>query len=110
MFANLPEEIERYIWKLYFSGAVKTQINSIKSIWINPSDQILNICRDVGCLQHGHSELEKILFEDFDEKKQLVNACCFKEVCGNCEIYGFPCLNATIYGGFDERLTEFWKI
>ena len=110
MFTNLPEEIERYIWKIYFSETVMSQIKTKKAIWVQPSNEILKICKEVGCLQHGHSDLEKLLFDDFNEKKKIIHQICFQRICNNCEYYGFPCANATIYGGFDERLQEYWKI
>lgn len=40
MFANLPEEIERYIWKLYLSDTVMSQIKNKKTIWFQASNEI----------------------------------------------------------------------
>ena len=73
MFANLLEEIERYIWKIYFSDTVTSQIKNKKTIWFQASNEILKISKEVGCLQQGHSDLEKILFEDFNKKKDYLS-------------------------------------
>lgn len=110
MFTNLPEEIERYIWKIYFSETVMSQVKDKKTIWFQPSNEILKICNEVGCLQHRHSDLEKLLFDDFNEEKKKIHQLCFQRICNNCKYYGFPCANATFYGGFDERLQQYWKI
>ena len=90
MFTNLPEEIERYIWKIYFSDTVMSQIKTKKTIWFQPSNKILKICKEVGCLQHGHSDLEKLLFDDFNEKKKLFINYVFKEFVITVNITDFP--------------------
>ena len=40
MFTNMPEEIERIIWKFYFSSNVVSEVNQVKSIWFMGSFDI----------------------------------------------------------------------
>ena len=36
----------------------------------------------------------------------VVHQECFENICANCVYHGFPCMNASFYGGFDDRLMQ----
>ena len=62
MFAHiLPEEIERIIWKFYYSKYVVREIYRVKPIWCIPSDELIEMCCDKGCAQLNHTDLERVL-------------------------------------------------
>ena len=110
MFAILPEEIERIIWKKYYSSEVVKKINSAKLIWKNPSDNLLNKTNDIGCYQPKYSDMEKYIYckEEHFELRDIVIRC-FNKGCNNCNDYGFPCYNATLYGNINNKLSVKWK-
>jgi len=92
-----------------FSLVLK-EINQIKSVWCSPSDKLLDLCKDAGTIQFGHTDLEKLISNDNKEFERIVYETCFKNRCGNCVGLGFPCLNACIYGNFNKKLMQFWSI
>ena len=108
MFPTLHEEIERIIWKMYYSSAVISKINSASFIWNNPSKNLLDKTNEIGCYQQKYSDMEKYIFCDEDDKEAITN--CFNNGCGNCYSYGFPCLNATTYGNLNNKISCKWKI
>jgi hypothetical protein len=108
MFTYLPEEIERIIWKFYFTGNVVKEVKKINSIWVSPSDEIINMCSDKGCAQITHTDMDRVLFMNPTPHTDVVHQECFKNICANCVYHGFPCMNASFYGGFDDRLMQFW--
>ena len=110
MFPQLPEEIERMIWKLYFTGNVIKYVKNIRSIWFKPSNKITKLCKDWGCIQFKHTDLEKVLFEIDTPSCNMVYEECFDKLCGNCVFHGFPCINASVYGGFKNKLIHQWNM
>ena len=108
MFINLPKEIERIIWKFYFSENVVKEVKSINSIWVSPSDKLISMCKDKGCAQIAHTDLERVLFMNQTPHTDIVHQECLENKCGNCIYHGFPCMNAAFYGGFDDTLTQIW--
>lgn len=112
MFPQLPEEMERMIWNMYFSRHVLKDVKTKVPIWRVPSNQLLYLCTDPGCLQHGHSDLERTLYHNsnWSRIKDIVYNECFYSLCPNCVIYGFPCTNTCYYGGFDSRLDCYWDM
>ena len=110
MFYFLPEEMERQIWRFYYSMYVATQVDSKKkeSVWNNPSDRLVVLCSDIGSYQHTHSELEKCIKCEKDDIKELVLNGCFETVCANCKFFGFPCANARIYGNMTPKINHKW--
>lgn len=109
MFTNMPEEIERIIWKFYFSNNVVREVNQVKSIWSSPSDKLISFCRDKGCAQISHTDLDRVLSIHPSPHTDLVHKGCLENICLNCVYHGFPCMNASFYGGFDHRLTQIWN-
>ena len=89
---------------------VLEEINQIKSVWCSPSDKLLDLCRDIGTIQIGHSDLEKLISNDDKELEIIVYKTCFNRQCGNCLYHGFPCDNACNHGGFNHKLLRFWNI
>ena len=110
MFVKLPEEIERIVWRFYFTINVVEEIKTINSVWSNPSDNLINICQDVGCAQLTHTDMEKALFNNNCEDIEIIYEECFNNICLNCVYHGFPCLNACIHGGLDDRLCSIWDM
>ena len=110
MFTNLPEEIERIIWKFYYSNYIVEAISKINSVWHTPSNDLVDICKDKGCIQHGHTDMEKILLSYQGDFVEVVHDTCFKNICLNCVYHGFPCLNACYHGGFDTKLEGIWNM
>ena len=111
MFAFLPEEIERIIWKMYYSSEVILKINSKSFIWKNPSQELLDKTNELGCYQKKYSDMEKYIFckQEHSDLRQAITNCFIKD-CGNCNAYGFPCSNATIYGNLNNKNSKKWKI
>lgn len=110
MFHFLPEEMERQIWRFYYSMYVTIQVDSKKeeSVWNNPSDRLVVMCSDTGAYQHTYSELEKCVKCKEAELKQVVLNECFENVCPNCVYHGFPCANARIHGGLTPKINHKW--
>ena len=110
MFPTLPEEIERYIWKIYYSTYICQEVNSVAhtKIWDNPSDTLIANCEDQGSYQHTHSDLEKYLCCDDDIHEAVLS--CFSDKCENCIGLGFPCLNAQIHGNLSPKIRGIWRI
>ena len=109
MFSNLPEEIERIIWKFYFSKNVTRQVNQVKSVWFAPSDELIKLCSDKGCAQITYTDMDKLLFANRTPHMDIVYEECFENICGNCVYHGFPCANACFYGGFNDKLQHLWN-
>ena len=59
MFPQLPEEIERMIWKMYYSSNVLDDIRNRDTIWMNPSLMLFVNTSDIGAVQIDHSDLER---------------------------------------------------
>ena len=59
-----PEELERMIWRMYFSSNVLYEIKNRDSIWENPSEDLFKNTIDYGAIQKDHTDLERI-FKQF---------------------------------------------
>lgn len=101
---------ERNTDNSFFERYVLDEIKKNKPIWCNPSQRLLDSCRDIGCIQHTHTDLERTLNYSNKELKDLVRELCFDNLCGNCVAYGFPCTNACHNGGLHPKLDCFWTI
>ena len=108
MFTSLPEEIERIIWKIYYSKEVLSNIKNTQFIWKTPSVNLLNKTNDIGCYQHKYSDMEKYMYSD-KGIKEAVLICSYKN-CGNCRFYNFPCRNLAHYSNLSNKLEGKWKI
>jgi len=108
----LPIEMEREIWKHYRSMYVFPEIRDQKPIWVNPSEKLLEICKDVGCIQHGHSEMDKTLFSNGTWFSLKYNAYvqCFSSLCTRCVFEGFPCNDSIFYGSMNPMLRNQWNM
>lgn len=113
MSIYLPEEIKIIIYKFFFSMYVLKEIKEQKSIWKNPSINLLYNSSDIGALQHNHSDLEKLLLNTNSRWVQLqyeVFYKCFYNLCNKCIIEGFPCSDATHLGCLHKNLENFWDM
>ena len=103
MFSFLPEEMERHIFRFYYSMNVMAEVKSRESIWNKPSQKLLIICNELGNFQPQYSDLEKcISCKDLDVYAAIIN--CFNGKCGNCVNWGFPCFNAKFYGNLYDKI------
>jgi len=103
---NLPDDIQWLIWKIYFSKNVLKELQvEYDFVWRNPSDNLIDLCKDVGCIQQGHHELEEMIE---DHNMWAYDHCC-EIKCDNCIIYGFPCANLAHYGFENMRLDGLWQ-
>ena len=59
MFPQLPEELERMIWRWYFSIEVCPDVKAKDSIWVNPSGILFYNTSDPGAIQIGYTDLER---------------------------------------------------
>lgn len=92
---DLPEGCQYLIWKSFNSKYVLDElVTKADFVWRNPSLRLVRLCKDPGCLQLGHSELEDMIEDD----RMWAWNNCTKRACDNCRFYGFPCLNLAHYG------------
>ncbi len=101
----LPDDIQWYIWKLYYSNNVVKQISENKFIWDDPSNDLVNMCKDNGAIQQGHHELHDMIYDE----NMVYYTHCVNGKCVNCISYGFPCLNLSVYGFENTRLAGLWN-
>lgn len=102
---NLPGDIQWLIWKTYNSTFVmKELVSSQKFLWENPSQQLKNLCQDIGCIQQGHHCLEEMIE---DHNMDAWNHC-VEEHCMNCQHFGFPCSNLATYAFQNPSIAELW--
>ena len=103
---TLPNDVQWFIWKTYYSKCVLNSIcSSVDFVWRNPSDRLIELCKDIGTIQQGYTEIQEMI-EDH-------NMCCWYDCihskCQNCEDYGFPCTNLAMLGFNNNRLDCLWK-
>lgn len=115
MFPHLPEELERNIWSCYFERHVLNDIKKTEPIWHNPSQNLLDSCQDIGCIQHLYTDLERTLYYNSTKWcniafRDVVRRECFDNLCDNCLVHGFPCTNARYHGGLHPSLDCFWNM
>lgn len=84
------------------------------SVWVDPSDRLLELCKDVGCIQLGHTDLTRavIKFDDDSYYEKYIDdawSINFDNGCLNCEYYGYPCANFQMYCDLSPKLCEHWK-
>jgi hypothetical protein len=112
MFTQLPEEMERMVWEKYRYMYVFPKLKESQPIWNNPSDTLLELCKDIGCIQHGHSEMDKTLFSNGNWFAMKCDAyiSCFSRLCTKCVYEGFPCNDSIHYGSMNPKLTNHWNM
>ena len=110
MFTNLPEEIERIIWKFYFTQNTVEEIKKINSVWCKPSDKLVSICQEIGSIQHKYTDFERVVNLSKSDYVGEIHRSCLNNLCLNCLYQGFPCMNAWYYGGFDAKLCNVWTM
>src|SRR6056300_523882 len=102
---TLPNDVQYLIWRSYYSKFVLTHIiNCFDFVWRNPSDRLLELCKDIGTIQQGHIEIYEMI-EDHNMRCWYE---CVNNKCRNCEEYGFPCTNLAIHGFNNVRLDCLW--
>ena len=84
---------------------MKELIDTSDFVWRNPSDDIKELCQDIGCIQQGHHNLEDMIE---DHNMWVFKECC-ESKCPNCEHYGFPCGNLAVHGFQNMDISEIWK-
>ena len=103
---NLPEDIHWLINKKYFSSYVSPLIiKKYNSIWDNPSDRIIELCKDVGTIQQGHHELEELI----EDHNMWAFELCISNQCLNCKFHKFPCKNLADFGFNNTKLWGLWE-
>ena len=124
MFPYLPCEIERHIWLTYFKAYVCNDIKNADSVWVDPSSRLLDMTKDVGCVQcelylnhYGqytlkYTDLERIPARGTRKLyyKNLHYFPCLKHPCSACILVGFPCFNAIKSGNMNEKMAIHWKL
>ena len=113
MFPFLAEELERMIWQSFWSRFILREIRSYEPIWVEPSNDLLHNCIDIGALQHGKSDMERALFFYHGSWPRLKNDIyenCFLGSCRFCITEGFPCNDAVCCGGLNRKLQCFWDM
>jgi hypothetical protein len=104
---SLPEDILAVIWKKIYSQTVVCEIlQKYDFVWREPSDRLINLCKDSGTIQQNHHGLEDMI-ED-DHNMWAYNACIGSQ-CANCVHYGFPCSNLALYGFNNSKLDCLWQ-
>lgn len=102
----LPDDLQWIIWKTYFSKFVSVQIVSDhKFVWENPSQNLISLCKDVGCIQQGHHCLEEMI----EDENMWAYEHCMDIHCDNCKVFGFPCSNLAHYGFQNSAICELWE-
>ena len=113
MFPRLPDEMEREIWKAFWSLYILSEIRSREPIWSSPSIQLLYNSSGTGALQHRYTDLERTLFSSkctWPELREEIYDSCFLGVCHECVTRGFPCNDAISCGGLNRKIEEFWDM
>ena len=96
MALELPDDIQWYIWKIYRSNHVMSELfNNFEFVWHNPSDRLKSLVScDHGAIQHGYHELADMI----EDHNMWAYNSCVNDKCMNCQAYGFPCTNLAAYG------------
>ena len=113
MFPDIAEELEREIWKAFWSRYILREIRSHEPIWLDPSNNLLYGSSDLGALQHKYTDLERTYFHRtcvWPYLRADVYDSCFLGFCNDCVIRGFPCNDAIYCGGMNKKLKEFWDM
>tara|TARA_Y100000310_G_scaffold192166_1_gene192103 strand:- start:766 stop:1290 length:525 start_codon:yes stop_codon:yes gene_type:complete len=59
MFPQMPEEMERMIWRSFWSMYVLQDVKRQEPIWVKPSGMLFVNTSDTGAIQLGHTDLER---------------------------------------------------
>lgn len=124
MFTYLPYEIERHIWLTYFRRHVCVDIRNADSVWVEPSLTLLDMTKDVGCIQsslyldqYGQYTLKPTDLERIPARgcrkwyyENLHYFPCLTHPCNGCRILGFPCCNAIKSGNMNEKMMRHWNL
>ena len=92
-----------------------TNIYGMESIWWNPSNNLLNLCRDEGTIQIKnydkwalfphyilYKEFANGRYDEYDDEDMVeegteemwkMTTCGVSQTCRNCVAYDFPCIN-----------------
>lgn len=86
----LPENVQYFIWTLYYKEVVKELQNSDKGsvfTWINATPNLINkVKNEVGAYQHSFNDLTELIEDHKLLRFQHLN-------CSSCKQEGyFPCL------------------
>ena len=69
-------------------------IDDRESIWKNPSQRLLSLTKDVGCVDKYYFKDFFYSYDDDGEGNITPNDCLLNNYkCRNCENYNFPCAN-----------------
>lgn len=63
MTSSFQNTLINYMWKAFFSNSVLADLKYQETIWYNPSDDIIKLTNDYGCVQKNHTDLERILYD-----------------------------------------------
>ena len=103
---SLPDDIQWYIWRMVYSQTVVNDvITKHKMVWEDPSDRLLELCKDHGCIEHGHNELSDLI----EDENMWCWDVCVNNKCLNCSTHGFPCTNLAYYGFNIPKLDCQWQ-
>jgi len=101
----LPDDIQWFIWRTFYSNFIVPKIiRDNEFIWENPSENLLDMCNDNGCIQQGYHELCEMI----EDHNLWVYYDCTVNKCANCQTYGFPCDNLAMYGFENGNLARQW--
>jgi hypothetical protein len=116
MFAFLPIEMERMIWKFYFSIDVLKEIYRQQSIWEEPSNQLFLLTMDLGCVQQNHTDLIR-LTDEYIPHSNFLNWVMQDELdarpyieCEDCEWEERRCQYEEQEENLADRMTTFWDL
>ena len=102
----LPDDIQWLVWRTFFTRFVVDEIaRTYTFAWKDPSDTLVELCKDPGVIQQGHHELEDMIE---DEDMWAWNTC-IGDKCKNCVHYGFPCDNLAHFGFRNENIEMIWQ-
>jgi len=103
---NLPEDVQWVINKKYFTSfVVPAIIKQHYSVWEDPSDRIILLCKDIGIIQQGHNELEELI----EDHNMWAWNICMSIHCLNCKFHKFPCKNLSSFGFNNSKLWGLWE-
>ena len=106
LFYDLPEAVQYNILKKISNETWVHDISAKhKFVWTNPSERLIELCKDTGSIQQGHHELDEMI----DDCNMWAYKACVNEKCENCKMYGFPCLNLSHYGFENVHLCGIWN-
>ena len=111
MFPQLAEELERMIWRSFWSLYVLKEVKEMDSIWRDPSDPLLKMTKEWGAIQIYSTDLERVLLKNNTAPyRNLHYHWCLIDHCRRCLEDGFPCWYSVSYGGMPERMMNHWDM